>query len=588
MFDNVSPLSESVNRPDFNSAGVSFSRDGGKMYFTRASLLNNGIESSTIYVSQKSAEGWGVGAELENVNGDWLAMHPVEGELFGTKVLFFVSDMPGGQGGLDIYYSNISGDNIGQPTNLGPSINTKEDEITPFYQDGTLYFSSNGHPTIGGFDIYYATWTGSGWKDVTNIGFNYNSPYDDQFLRFDNTGVNGYMVSNRPNKDKLKMRGNETCCDDIYKINLKELVVGLEALTVDDKGPLKGAVVELYDLTAGGYPDMKTNLNSNNFSFTLETERSYKAVIKKDGYFPDSITFNTVGILDDYTVKKTIKLKADPDWGKKKSETEILTINEPIRLNNIYFDYTKWNILPDAEQDLNAIKDLMNQYPDMVVELGSHTDSRGKDQYNLELSQRRANSTKSWLVKAGIASDRIKAVGYGETVILNQCTNEVQCTDDEHRKNRRSEFKIIAGPQTIEVKKEIFKDQGGEKANENKPKQETPRKQSGKQSFQGTPKITFDKPTLDLGTLKRGEKKEFVIEYTNTGDAPLLVEIITTCKCTSLDYSTRPLEVGEKAVIKAVYDSSNERIGKVEKIIDIIANTNPIVVEVKFSVTVEE
>lgn len=135
------------------------------------------------------------------------------------------------------------------------------------------------------------------------------------------------------------------------------------------------------------------------------------------------------------------------------SDVEILTINEAIRLNNIYYNYDDDKILKDAEQDLYAIMDLMTKYPDMTIELGSHTDSRGDDTYNQKLSLRRANSARRWLLNKGITGDRITAKGYGETVILNNCTNGEDCTDEEHRYNRRTEFKILSGPTTIEVKK---------------------------------------------------------------------------------------------------------------------------------------
>ncbi|HPN70176.1 MAG TPA: OmpA family protein, partial [Saprospiraceae bacterium] len=137
-------------------------------------------------------------------------------------------------------------------------------------------------------------------------------------------------------------------------------------------------------------------------------------------------------------------------------------------LNNIYYDLDKWDILPDAEQDLSYIEELMIEYPDMVIELGSHTDAQGENAYNQKLSQKRAESARDWLTNEGIAADRIKAVGYGESVILNKCKNGVRCTDDEHRQNRRTEFKIIAGPTTIKIKKSNF-DGAGEQSSEVSP-----------------------------------------------------------------------------------------------------------------------
>ncbi|MBK8701540.1 MAG: OmpA family protein [Saprospiraceae bacterium] len=463
-YDKITALPEAINRPEFNAAGVAFSRDGRKMYFTRAELQNNNIETSTLFVSNKSDAGWSAPTEIASLNGEYIIKHPYVGELFGNEVLFFSSNMLGGLGGFDLFYSTIKGDTYGVPTNLGTVINTTADEVSPYYSNGTLYFSSNGHPSMGGFDIWYASWNGINWEGITNIGFNYNSPYDDLFLRFNDSGSSGFMVSNRPNKDKQKMKGSDSCCDDIYGVYIRELVIDLMAMVEDQKGPLNGASAEVYDLSLGGYPETKTNFNGNNFNFPLQADRSYRAIFKKEGYYPDTISFNTNGILDDYTVKKTVKLKTDPNYGK--DEVEIVTINQPIRLNNIYYDYDKADILPDAEQDLNTLLDLLEDYPDMVIEMSSHTDARGDDSYNQKLSQRRAESARNWLVSKGVNKERVKPVGYGEKVILNQCTNKVRCTDAEHRINRRTEFKIIAGPQTIEIKKEVFKDKGGDRSGE--------------------------------------------------------------------------------------------------------------------------
>ncbi|HMS97506.1 MAG TPA: OmpA family protein [Saprospiraceae bacterium] len=467
-YDKITALPENINRTEFNTAGAAFSRDGKRMYFTRALLQNNNIESSTLFVSTRGDAGWSAPREITELKGDFIVKHPYVGELFGNEVLFFSSNMLGGLGGYDLFYSQIKGDSYGIPTNLGNVINTAADEVSPYYNNGTLYFSSNGHPNIGGFDIFYANWNGFNWEGLTNIGFNYNSAYDDLFFRFNESGSSGFLVSNRPNKDKQKMKGSDSCCDDIYGVYIRELVIDLLSTVEDQNGALNGANVEVYDLTLGGYPETKTNFNGNVFNFPLLADRNYKAIFKKEGYFPDTITFNTNGIVEDKTIKRTTKLKADPDYGK--DEVEIVTINQAIRLNNIYYNYDKSDILPDAEEDLNTLLELMEDYPDMVIELSSHTDARGDDGYNQKLSQRRAESAKNWLIAKGVNKDRIKPVGYGEKVILNKCANNVRCTDAEHRINRRTEFKIIAGPQTIEIKKEIFKDKGGDRTGETAPR----------------------------------------------------------------------------------------------------------------------
>jgi peptidoglycan-associated lipoprotein len=221
---------------------------------------------------------------------------------------------------------------------------------------------------------------------------------------------------------------------------------------------LDGATTELFEVGQKISVDSKTNFAGNNFSFLLDADKTYKAYISREGFYPDSITFNTNGIFDDYTVKKTLVLRPRP----VAEEYDQYSINEPIRLNNIYYDLDKDNILPAAERDLGYLRELMEQYADMIIELSSHTDSQGDSPYNQKLSQRRADSAKRWLVNEGITATRIKTVGYGEKVLLNRCKNGVKCSDEEHQVNRRTEFKIIAGPETILVKKDRMKNEGGQ------------------------------------------------------------------------------------------------------------------------------
>lgn len=448
-FTNPVALEEAINRVDFFNTGVSFSADGKKMYFTREKYNNNRVSNAQLYVSMRNGDKWSPPNPIESLNNEFRSRHPYEGELFGNKVLFYVSDMPGGFGGYDIYYSTISGDSYGNPVNLGPTINTRKNEESPFFKDGSLYFSSNGHPSMGGMDNFYTEWDGKKWGEVKNMGFNYNSSYDDLFLRFNTGGTAGFVVSNRLHKDKKKFKNTDTCCDDIYLIQIRDLIIDLRVLVENEKGPLEGAVVELFYSNKNVPIDSKTNFLSNDFAFLLEADKSYKAYITKEGYYPDSIEFNTNGIFDDYTVKKTITLKPKPEGPKR-----TVSRNEPIRLNSIYFDFNDDKILPSAEKDLAYLKSLMDQYPDLVIELSSHTDCRGDNEFNKKLSQRRANSTKAWLVEEGVRQERIKSVGYGETKLLNKCKDKVKCTEEEHQLNRRSEFKIIAGPQTIEIKVE--------------------------------------------------------------------------------------------------------------------------------------
>jgi outer membrane protein OmpA-like peptidoglycan-associated protein len=173
------------------------------------------------------------------------------------------------------------------------------------------------------------------------------------------------------------------------------------------------------------------------------------AIANAEGYKPDTLVFNTLGVKKSVSMEKKLTLHLI----KREPEYDTLRINEPIRLDNILYDYNKADIRPDAEPDLQGVVDLMKKYPDMKIELSSHTDARGNDSYNEDLSQRRANSAVAWIVSKGVTADRILAKGYGEKQLLNKCTNGVECTEEEHQLNRRTEFKITAGPTSIIIEK---------------------------------------------------------------------------------------------------------------------------------------
>lgn len=573
-------LPAAINREGFHTGNVSFSSDGRRMFFTRSTLQGGEVESSRLYVSNKKDSGWGAPIEIEELNGDFIIKHPATGELYGNDVLFFSSNMEGGEGGFDLYYATMEGDQFSTPVNLGESINTEVDEITPFYMDGELFFSSEGYASMGGFDIYRTSWNGSSWSEIINMGYGYNSTCDDIYFAQFNGGNNGYLVSNRPSEKKRNLK-SKTCCDDIYSFGIRQLIIDLITFAEDEVGPLKGSEITLVDLSGEAIdPITKKNETLEEYSFLLDPEKPYKLVFKKEGYYPDSLDFNTVGILDDFTIKKSMKLKPIPVVPDEETEEviEIVTINQAIRLDNIYYDLDDDKILPDAEKDLNVLMGLLDQYPDMVIELSSHTDAQGSGPYNKRLSARRAESAKNWLLDKGILDDRIVTVGYGESVILNRCTNGVKCRDSEHRVNRRTEFKILEGPQSIEIRKEIKKSdlpEGG-----------------GAQSFnlrEPSPKIEILENNIDLGELKKGEKRELSFTIKNVGNANLEIEIITTCHCTTLDWSKEPLAPGETTVIKATYDSgAKNEARQYREVINIISNVEHIVDEAIFNVTVVE
>ncbi|MBK8920769.1 MAG: OmpA family protein [Saprospirales bacterium] len=463
-YGEPTPLGTQINREGWHQGNVSITADGKTMYFTRVELENNFVKTSRIFFAQKGADGWGAANEVAGVNGEFVAKHPCEGELFGERVLFFVANIPGGKGGFDIYYApKKSAGVFGLPVNLGEVINTPGEEASPFYQDGKLYFSSNGHPSIGGMDVFESQWNGSVWSAPAPLPAGINTSVDDLFYTRSSDGMSGFLVSNRPGPNNLK---SKTCCDDIYFWEIERIKVQLLATTFRVRRktekvnpPLEGCTVQVVDVSDANplNVDTKTNPAANDFSFTLLPDRSYMLIAEREGYVSDTLAFNTTGIKKSTTVDKKMTLRA-----KRPPKPRVVRRDEPIRLNSIYYDFDKADILPDAEKDLQFLVDLMNQYPDMKIELSSHTDAQGRDEYNESLSQRRADSAKTWMVAKGIVAERIVAVGYGEKFILNRCKNGVECPDEEHRFNRRTEFKIIAGPTSITIEEEVPASEGKE------------------------------------------------------------------------------------------------------------------------------
>jgi len=571
-WETAKPLESKINREGYHSGNPSITEDGSRMFFTRSQLTGNDLSESKIFVSVNKAQNWGAPVELKGINGNYIAKQAAPGVVFGKEVLFFSSNMDGGFGGFDIYYADrINDDTYGLPVNLGPLVNSTLDDETPFYLNNNLYFSSTGHPGLGGFDIFRTEWNGQEWGKPANLGAGYNSSYDDIFFSVNEDGKLGFLVSNRPDEDARSLK-SKTCCDDIYEFHIRDIVIDLITTVYEGTVPLMGAKVTVFEVDRGktGRSQQQTNDNINDFQFPLDQDKAYKALVEKEGYMPAEFEFNTVGVVDNFTVRRTVKLAKKVE---DNSGMETVTINEPIRLNNIYYDFDDDKILADAEKDLSFLVELMKKYPDMVIELSSHTDAQGNDAYNERLSQRRAQSAKNWMVSKGIKEGRIEAVGYGENNILNDCINGIDCTDELHRVNRRTEFKIISGPTTIEVKKSDLGDQK--------------KKESGSKILNVTPKgtvpvtdpkveLTFNKKLEELGVVKKGEKREMSFSFTNTGNIPIEIELVTSCECTTLDWPQfKIFKPGEKGTINAVFDSKDKEIGETTDIEIILRQADP-------------
>jgi len=342
------------------------------------------------------------------------------------KIMYFVSDMAGGMGGTDIYYCDKFTDGTwGTPKNAGKNINTTGNEVFPYVaSDGTLYFSSDGWPGMGGLDLFSAKGSKDSWATPENMKYPFNSPKDDFCMVYTGEGT-GYLSSNRDGG-----KGQ----DDIYKFIPSPPKTFIFTVTAKEKtdsvnlGMLKNAMVQV----VGDSGECPVLYEKNGvYYFQADCGKEYKVKGSRDGYFTAEKVITTNCLTRNDTVPVELVL-------------DKIVINKPIVLNNIYYDYDKWDIRPDAAFELDKLVKILMENPKISIELGSHTDSRGKEKYNLDLSQKRAESAVNYIISKGIAQTRIKAKGYGETVPVNKCIDGVTCTEEEFQMNRRTEFKVTS------------------------------------------------------------------------------------------------------------------------------------------------
>jgi peptidoglycan-associated lipoprotein len=603
-WEDPEELDTKINRPGVHNVNVSIAPDGNRMFFTQATLEGNVMSAGKIYYSVGGDGAWKAAQEVQGINSDdYINKQPAVGELFGREVLFFASDMPGGYGGFDLYYATIESEgSYSDPVNLGPTINTPGDEETPFYFDGTLYFASTGHPGFGGFDIFYTLWDGSNWSDVTNMGNAYNTSVDDYSFALDNEGYNGLLTSNREGGRSTVSR---TCCDDIYTFTVPKLAVDLVVgMFTEDRKPLVGGTVQLAVMTPGGDANSQTSDRGNRFGFELGIDMPYRIIATHPDYYPDTIDFNTNGVKESKTFEERFYLKAKP-LPPPEPEFDTIVTEQPIVLENILYDFDDDRIRDEAESDLQVVYELMTEYPDMVIELSSHTDNRGNDRYNEDLSQRRAESARRWLVRKGIDRDRIVAKGYGEnqpqTVSAKQAAqheflNEGDVMTPEfianlsgeeqqeiaHEINRRTEFKILEGPTSIVIKRTRLRKKD---ANDRNSLIEMPKDTMkisemstlyGREDLSGVPIMHFEERSIDFGMVKKGEKREHTFEFVNRGDVPLVIEFIDACTCTTVDWSEEPVEPGERGAINVTFDSAEKDEAETIGITIFLENTVPV------------
>ena len=430
IFGDASKLNSEINTKNDHEGLVTITNDGNTMYFTRNNVNKkdrrkynkSGSSNLKIYKATKDGDTWINIEELpfNNENFDFTAPALTP----DNKTLIFSSNIDSGYGQTDLYKVSINEDGTyGEPVNLGPKINTEGNEKFPFVaKDSTLYFSSDANINLGLLDIFESNILKTNKNiEVKNLGAPFNSSFDDFCFFIDTETNTGYFSSNR--------EGGQGG-DDIYsfgKLKCEQIVKG----TIRDELTnelLSKATVSLIDIDGKILERYKTT-EDGQYQFTIDCEKSYTILAERPTYRPDTIEFETTNVTRE---EKEIDLFLKP-----------LIIDNEIVINPIFFDFDKSNIRPDAAYELENIVAVMREHPKMVIKIESHTDSRGNDNYNMKLSDRRAKSTRDYLYSRGIATERIEsAIGYGESQIKNRCSNGVKCTDEEHEENRRSKFII--------------------------------------------------------------------------------------------------------------------------------------------------
>lgn len=446
-----------INDDEYHVVGGTYSLDGNRFYFSRCFEDWKLDMTCEIWVVKKKGSSWGqpekLGEEI-NVPG-YSSTQPTIGieTKTGKEILYFVSDRPDGVGGKDIWYSKYDAkkDFYANARNLGRSINTPRDEMSPFYfeQEKKLYYSTDGRAGLGGFDIYVARGELKKWIAPINLGPPINSSVDDIYYVLKKNGDSGFFVSNRKGGQQIL---HETCCDDIYEffelepVNVKMEGIAWQADAQDylngrtddlmnslNKSPLDNASVLVYIKENGQevlLKFMETD-ESGKFDLLLEPEKEYRLVVSKEGFLNNEVNVSTVGVNRSLTIRKGVGLAVESD--------------NSFVLENIEYEFNSPSLTPVARQKIDeTLLKVLNDNPLLKIEIGSHTDSRGTDAYNIKLSQQRAESVVKYLTEKGIEKKRLVAKGYGETKPLLPNENPDGSDNEENRqRNRRTEFKII-------------------------------------------------------------------------------------------------------------------------------------------------
>ncbi len=389
-WERPEPVEGELNT-EFDEGIVAFSPDAQTMYLTKARRELNAPTSVEIYTSTRSDAKWSAPVKFE-ITADTLSTfgHPAVSP--DGEYLYFVSDMPGGYGGKDIWRISLK-ERQGSLVNLGPDINTEGNDDFPYVRsDGSLYFSSDGHPGMGGLDIFRATAVGDPadlrWK-VENMGFPINSAGDDFGITF-GKGEDGFFSSNR---------GDARGYDHIYSFEYDPVRITIEGLVMDkDEVPVKNAIIRI--VGNDGSNQKEVARDDGSFSFALQRGVKYVMLAGAKGYLNQKQEFASDSTMEDANY-----------W----VEFILPSISKPSVVENIFYDYDKADLRPESKTALNELIAVLHDNPNVTIEMASHTDRWGSDAYNINLSERRAKSVVDYLVENGISRDRLQPHGYGKS-----------------------------------------------------------------------------------------------------------------------------------------------------------------------------
>lgn len=429
--ENITPFSEKINT-NTHESNATFTADGQTMYFSRTNKARIAVDGEKVaHIKLFKAElvdsVWTNIKELPFSSDLYSTEHPVLSK--ENNRLYFSSNMPGTMGSFDLYYVNIEEDGYGEPINIGAPINTIHREQFPFIaEENILYFASDGHDGLGGLDIFRTLPEDGEWSKPENLGSTINSNLDDFGFVIDTARNTGFFASNRDGVDKLYTF--------IRRDNLQEYIVEGVATDINSKELLPGTTVTLFDQTGKKVSEMTVGDDAK-YTFVTQPNTSYRIEGHLPFYIPTVETFTTnyEGRIE-FNIELLIESYDD-------AEEIVVTKDDGyiyIELENIYFDLNKWDIKAQAAETLDVLVGLLKKYPRMEIQLGAHTDNRSSFEYNMTLSENRAQATLEYIVSNGIDRNRLRSKGYGEAQLLVSCGDD--CTETEHSINRRCEFLI--------------------------------------------------------------------------------------------------------------------------------------------------